>query len=58
MKCPNCGHEFSPEPTAAEMGAKGGKKSKRVLTPDQAKEMAKKSAHARRIKKEIAKLGE
>jgi hypothetical protein len=27
--------------TAAEMGRKGGKKSRRVLTPEQAKEMVK-----------------
>ena len=36
MKCPHCGGEISP---AAILGSEGGKKSKRVLTPDQAKSM-------------------
>lgn len=52
MKCPNCGHTFTPENTAAEMGSKGGAKSRRVLTPEQAQEMAKKSAETRRRNKE------
>jgi hypothetical protein len=36
MKCPHCGGEISP---AAILGSEGGKKSKRVLTPEQAKAM-------------------
>ena len=35
-KCPHCGDEISP---AAILGKEGGKKSKRVLTPEQAKAM-------------------
>lgn len=36
MKCPHCGGEIS---AAAILGKEGGKKSKRVLTPEQAREM-------------------
>jgi len=36
MKCPHCGGEISP---AAILGKEGGKKSKRILTPAQAKAM-------------------
>ena len=36
MKCPNCGFELNP---AAILGKAGGKKSRRVLTPEQAKAM-------------------
>jgi hypothetical protein len=36
MKCPHCGGEISP---AVILGKEGGKKSKRVLTPEQAKAM-------------------
>ena len=36
MKCPHCGGEISP---ASILGKAGGKKSKRVLTPAQAKAM-------------------
>jgi Spy/CpxP family protein refolding chaperone len=36
--CENCGHEQNIN-TAAVLGKEGGKKSKRVLTPEQAKAM-------------------
>lgn len=36
--CPNCGHEDEISPGAI-LGKEGGKKSKRVLTPEQAKAM-------------------
>lgn len=46
MKCPHCGGEISP---AAILGKEGGKKSKRVLTPEQAKAMV----EAREKKKQM-----
>ena len=48
IKCPHCGGEISP---AAILGAEGGKKSKRVLTPGQAKSMV--EARERKKKGEI-----
>jgi len=51
MKCPHCGGEISP---AAILGKEGGKKSRRTLTPEQAKAMVearerkKVGAHIRR----------
>jgi adenine-specific DNA methylase len=39
MKCPKCGYQIPMKKAAAEMGKKGGKKSKRVLTPEQARKM-------------------
>ena len=41
MKCPKCGHEWTPRPEtlAKELGAKGGAKSKRKITAEQQKKM-------------------
>lgn len=39
MKCPHCGKEISQRDVAKVIGKEGGKKSKRTLTPEQAKAM-------------------
>lgn len=39
MKCPHCGGEITQHDIAKAIGSEGGKKSKRVLTPAQAKSM-------------------
>lgn len=39
MKCPRCGYAISAKKIAADMGAKGGKKSRRSLTSEQARAM-------------------
>lgn len=39
MKCPHCGKQINVGKQMAKWGAKGGKKSKRVLTPEQARKM-------------------
>jgi hypothetical protein len=39
MKCPHCGKEISQHDVAKAIGKEGGKKSKRTLTPEQAKAM-------------------
>lgn len=49
MKCPHCGKTIN---AAALLGAEGGKKSRRKLTPEQAKAMV-----DAREKKRRAKLG-
>lgn len=38
MKCPKCDTIITVK-TASEIGRKGGKKSRRILTPEQAKKM-------------------
>lgn len=39
MKCPHCGKEISQHDIAKAIGSEGGKKSKRTLTPEQARAM-------------------
>jgi adenine-specific DNA methylase len=39
MKCPHCGKEISDKEIARHLAKKGGKKSRRVLTKEQAQEM-------------------
>ncbi len=39
MKCPYCGKEISSQEIGKHLGSIGGKKSKRVLTPEQARKM-------------------
>lgn len=39
MKCPHCQQEITDDLIAHYLASKGGKKSKRVLTPEQAKAM-------------------
>jgi len=51
MKCPHCGKDISDQLVAHHLASKGGKKSKRTLTKQQATEMAKASAVARHKKK-------
>ena len=53
MKCPKCGHEWTPrrKSLAREMGAKGGSKSRRKITPEQQAKMQ----EARRRKREDSK---
>ena len=53
MKCPHCGKTISLKKAAQELAAKGGSKSRRVLTSEQARNMAQKSAETRRKKKDV-----
>jgi len=39
MKCPRCGYRISSKKIAAEIGARGGRKSRRTLSPEQARKM-------------------
>ncbi len=39
MRCPHCGFAISAKKIAADMGAKGGRKSRRTLTTEQARAM-------------------
>ncbi len=39
MKCPKCGYTISTKKIAKEMGTKGGKKSRRSLSSEQARAM-------------------
>ena len=39
MKCPHCGKNISDKSIAQHLAAKGGSKSRRVLTPEQARKM-------------------
>ncbi len=41
MKCPHCGGKISDKAIAKHLASKGGSKSRRVLTPEQAKAMVK-----------------
>jgi len=53
MKCPHCGKTINLKKAARELASKGGSKSRRILTPEQAREMARKSAETRRKKKDV-----
>lgn len=39
MKCPHCGKEISDKLIARHLASKGGQKSRRTLTTEQAQEM-------------------
>jgi len=39
MKCPRCGYKIANKKIASELGRKGGSKSRRTLTPEQARAM-------------------
>lgn len=39
MKCPHCGEKISDKVIAKHLASKGGSKSRRVLTPEQARKM-------------------
>jgi Spy/CpxP family protein refolding chaperone len=41
MKCPYCGKQIDISKQMAKWGAKGGSKSRRILTPEQARKMVK-----------------
>jgi len=53
MRCPHCGGIISLKKAAKELASKGGSKSRRILTPEQARDMAQKSAETRRKKKDV-----
>ncbi len=42
MKCPHCGKNISDKEIAKHLASKGGRKSKRTLTKEQAQEMVRK----------------
>lgn len=46
MNCPHCNQEIADELVKSAAAQLAGRKSKRVLTPEQAREMAEKSAEA------------
>lgn len=50
MKCAYCGKPVDLKKAMREAGAKGGKKSRRILTSEQARAMSMKSAEKRRHK--------
>ncbi len=52
MKCPHCGKEIDNVQIARYLAAKGGKLSKRTITPEQQAKMQK----GRAIRKEIQTL--
>jgi len=39
MKCPKCGSRISDKVIAKHLASKGGSKSHRILTPEQARQM-------------------
>lgn len=41
MKCPHCGGTITKKQIAQDLGSRGGKKSKRILTPEHARSMVK-----------------
>jgi hypothetical protein len=50
MKCPKCGAKISDKAIAKHLASKGGSKSRRVLTPEQARKMVE-AREAKRITK-------
>jgi len=52
MKCPYCKKEISNKLISKHLASKGGKASRRTLSPEQARDMAFKSAEARKKNKE------
>ncbi len=52
MKCPKCGFAIPTKRIAQDMGARGGKKSKRILTPDQARMMVRCREEKKLLRKE------
>lgn len=41
MKCPHCGGTITRKQIAKDLGSRGGERSKRTLTPEQARAMVK-----------------
>lgn len=54
ITCPKCGHKFAAAKITREWASKGGKKSKRSLSPEQAKAMV----EAREKKRKAKDAGE
>jgi len=54
MKCPYCSHEITDKLIAHYLASKGGKKSKRVLTPEQARKMVEAREKKKRFQKQLA----
>jgi hypothetical protein len=52
MKCPKCGYAISEKKIAADLGAKGGRKSRRSLSPEQARAMVEARERTRKEKKD------
>ena len=52
MKCPYCKKEISDKIISKHLASKGGKASRRILSPEQAREMALISAETRKRNKE------
>jgi len=48
MKCPHCNATITDSAFAAQMGARGGSKGKRRLSPETARQMQRKSAATRK----------
>ncbi len=55
MKCPYCNQEISDPLISRHLGSRGGKKSRRTLTSEQARDMARKSAEVRHKKQKHTK---
>lgn len=53
MKCPHCGKTINMKKYFSKMGSKGGEKSRRVLTPEQAQAMV--AAREKKRKKKDTK---
>ena len=53
MRCPKCGTKISDKAIAKHLASKGGSKSRRVLTPEQARKMVEAREAKRTIKGEI-----
>ena len=50
MKCPHCGGTITRQQIAKDLGGRGGKRSKRILTPEQARAMVKAREHKKSLK--------
>lgn len=55
MKCPHCGKDISEKLIARHFASKGGKVSRRTLTPEQARDMVKVREDKKAKKKENKK---
>jgi hypothetical protein len=51
MICPSCGALIPEQKIREEFGRRGGKKSRRTISPETAREMQTKAAEARRRKR-------
>ena len=57
MKCPHCQKKIDDKTLLAHAGAAGGRKSRRKLSPEDAKRMQAKSVETRRKNREKASNG-